>query len=153
MICNFSVKPLTFTVIEVYTRVLVWVYFDDILIGFKTSARSSNISNKFGSISWSLTSFASASPLSKKITSNASKNSIVRTTKEPFLFANIYFDKEALAIEWWFVYVAIKRDGMSSLAYNRIPQSNLKDCPKLLNLNWAVTNESSQTTHQALFLI
>ena len=74
MICHFSVKWLTFAVIEAYTRVLVWRYFDNILVGFKTSARSSNISNKFGSRSWYLTPFASASPLPKKITSNTSIN-------------------------------------------------------------------------------
>ena len=74
MICNFSIKWLTFVVIEAYTRVLIWRYFDNILIGFKTLVRSGNISNKFGSRSWSLTPFASVSPLSKKITSNASIN-------------------------------------------------------------------------------
>ena len=55
MICNFSIKWLTFVVIEEYTRVLIWRYFDNILIRFKTLARSSNISNKFDSRSWSLT--------------------------------------------------------------------------------------------------
>ena len=74
MICNLSFKPLTFTRIEMHTRVLVWRYLDNILVSFKTSVRESNISNKFGSRKWSLTYFASASPLSKKITSNASIN-------------------------------------------------------------------------------
>ena len=73
MICIFSVKWLTFAEIEAYTIVLVLRYFDNILIGLKTSARSSN-SSKFGSRSPSLTPFASASPLSKKITSNTSIN-------------------------------------------------------------------------------
>ena len=74
MICNFSIKWLTFVVIEAYTRVLAWRCFNNVSTRFKASARCSKISKKFGSRSWYLTPFASASPLSKKMTSNASIN-------------------------------------------------------------------------------